>query len=135
MVIGVREGTLYSLQGKHVQALVHNNENLCELWHMRLGHLHYRELSILREIVTSFLEFNIELQGVCRGCALGKNAKDDFPSTKSRSKGILDIVYLDVSGMMSEASLHGSSYYVMFINDFSRKTWIFFMKINNEVFC
>jgi hypothetical protein len=45
VVIGVREGTLYRLQGKPVQDLVHDNDNLCELWHRRLGHLHYRALS------------------------------------------------------------------------------------------
>jgi hypothetical protein len=45
VVIGVREGTLYRLHGKHVQDLVHDSDNLCELWHRRLGHLHYREFS------------------------------------------------------------------------------------------
>ena len=48
--IGVREGNLYRLQGKPVQALVHYSENLCELWHRRMGHLHYRALPILREM-------------------------------------------------------------------------------------
>jgi hypothetical protein len=89
---------------------------------------------ILREIVTGLLEFSIEQQGVCRGCALGKNSKDSFPSSKSRSKGILDLIHSYVSGSMSVASLQGSSYYVTFIDDFSRKTWIFFMKTKDEVF-
>jgi hypothetical protein len=52
---------------------------------------------------------------VCIGCALGNNAKASFPSSESSSKGILDIINLDVSGSMSSASLHGSSYYVTFI--------------------
>jgi hypothetical protein len=71
---------------------------------------------------------------VCKGCALGKNAKASFPSSKNRSKGILDLIHPDVSGSMSVASLQGSSYYVTFINNFSRKTWIFFMKAKDEVF-
>jgi hypothetical protein len=49
--IGVREGNLYRLKGKPIQALVHDSDNLCELWHRRMGHLHYRALLILREIV------------------------------------------------------------------------------------
>jgi hypothetical protein len=60
VVIGVREGTLYKLQGKFVPALVHNSDNLCELWLRRLGHLHYKEFFILRDIVTGLLAFNIE---------------------------------------------------------------------------
>jgi hypothetical protein len=54
---------------------VHNNDNLCELWHKRMGHLHHRALPILREIVTGLPEFSIEQHGVCRGCTLGKHAK------------------------------------------------------------
>ena len=103
------------------------------MWHERLGHLHYRALSILRVIVIGLPKFRIEQQGVCRGCALGKNAKASFPSSENRSKGILDLLHSDVSGPMSIASLQGSSYYLMFIDDFSRKTWIFFMKANDEV--
>jgi hypothetical protein len=37
-------------------------------------------------------------------------------------------------GSMSVASVQGASYYVMFIDEFSRKTWIFFMKTKDEVF-
>jgi hypothetical protein len=37
---------------------------------------------------------------VCRGCALGKNAKVAFPSNKSKPKGILDLIHSDVSGSM-----------------------------------
>jgi hypothetical protein len=59
---------------------------------------------------------------VCRGCALGKNAKASFPSKQSRSKGILDIIHSDVSGSMSITSVQGASYYVTFIDYFSGKT-------------
>jgi hypothetical protein len=59
---------------------------------------------------------------MCRGCALGKNAKVAFPSNESRSKGILDLIHSYVSGLMSVASVQGALYYVTFIDDFSRKT-------------
>jgi hypothetical protein len=42
MIIGVREGNLYRSQGKPMQDLVHDSDNLCELWHRRIGHLHYK---------------------------------------------------------------------------------------------
>ena len=35
---------------------------------------------------------------------------------------------------MSSSSLSGYVYYVSFINDFSRKTWIYIMKKKDEVF-
>jgi hypothetical protein len=63
-----------------------------------------------------------------------KNAKVTFPSSESRSKGILDLIHSDVSGIMSVASVQGTSYYVIFIDDSSKKTRIFFMKTKDELF-
>jgi hypothetical protein len=57
VMIGVREGNLYRLKGKYVHALVHDSDNLCKLWHRSIGHLHYKALSILREIVTGLPYF------------------------------------------------------------------------------
>jgi len=58
--IGVREGNLYKLHGKHVQALVHDSHNLCGLWHRRMGHLDYKELLIMREIFIGLPYFSVE---------------------------------------------------------------------------
>ena len=35
---------------------------------------------------------------------------------------------------MSSTSLIGFEYYIMFIDDYSRKTWIYFLKAKSEVF-
>jgi hypothetical protein len=51
-----------------------------------------------------------------------------FPSSDSRAAGILDLIHSYVCGLMSSASLTGFLYYVIFIDDFSWKSWIFFMK-------
>jgi hypothetical protein len=89
---------------------------------------------VLRKMVTGIPEFRAKHKGVCKGCALSKNAKDSFPSSDSRSKGILDLVHSDVCGSMSVPSSSGYLHYVTFIDDYSRKTWIFFMKTKDEVF-
>jgi hypothetical protein len=52
MFIGVREGTLYMLQGKPIHDLVHECDNICDIWNKRLGNLHYKEFLILRAIIT-----------------------------------------------------------------------------------
>jgi hypothetical protein len=68
-------------------------------------------------------------------CAtLGKYTKTAFPSSDSRAAGILDLIHSDVCGPMSSALLTGSLYYVVFIDDFSQKSWIFFMKTKGQVF-
>ena len=57
-----------------------------------------------------------------------------FPSKATREKGILELVHSDVFGPVSVPSLGGSSYYVSFIDDLSRMTWIYFLKKKSEVF-
>jgi hypothetical protein len=81
-----------------------------------------------------FLDFKVERRGVCKGCALDKHAKVAFPSSEHRSRRILDLIHSDVCGPMSLTSLIGNLYYVTFIDDSSRKTWIYFMKTKDEVF-
>jgi hypothetical protein len=135
-VIGIRHEKLYKLMFHPARALMHstNNNDLCDLWHRRMAHLHHGALRILREIVTGVPEFSIEHQEVCKGCALGKYTKTAFPSSDNRVAGILDLIHTDVCGPMSSASLTGFLYYVTFIDDFSRKSWIFFMKTKGQVF-
>jgi transposase InsO family protein len=65
---------------------------------------------------------------------LGKHAKVAFPSSEHMSKWILDLVHSDVCGPMSIVSIIGSMYYVSFIDHFSCKTWIYFLKTKDEVF-
>ena len=75
------------------------------------------------------------LEGVCKGCAKGKNTKKTFPSSERKDKGILEIIHSDdVCGPMSSISLSGYVCYVSLIDDFSRKTWIYFLKRKDEVF-
>jgi len=57
-----------------------------------------------------------------------------FPSGATRENGILELVHIDVFGPVTVPSLSGSLYYVSFIDDFSRKTWIYFLRKKSEVF-
>jgi hypothetical protein len=54
-------------------------------------------------------------EGICKGCALGKNVKNPFSSNNNRSKEILDLIHSDVSGPMPVKSLGGFLYYVTFV--------------------
>jgi hypothetical protein len=51
--------------------------------------------------VTDMPQFDVEHQEVCRGCALGKYTKSVFPSSDSRSVGVLDLIHTNVCGPMS----------------------------------
>ena len=51
-----------------------------------------------------------------------------------REEGILHLVHSDVFGPVSVPSLRKSVYYVSFIDDFSRNTWIYFLRKKSKVF-
>jgi len=122
------------LKGHPEKALVHNEVSSSELWHKRLAHLHYRALPILSKMVTGLPDMQDQNEGVCKGCALRKNSRKKFPSSDSRAEGILDIIHFDVCGKMIVPSLGNFLYYVTFIDDYSRKTWIYLLKSKDEVF-
>lgn len=65
---------------------------------------------------------------VCKECALGKYVRAAFPKSDHRSKGALDLIHSDICGPMSSLSIGGKfKYYISFIDDFSRKMWIYFL--------
>ena len=46
----------------------------------------------------------------------------------------LEMVHTDVWGPSPVSSLGGSRFYVTFIDDFSRKVWVYFWKHKSDVF-
>jgi hypothetical protein len=133
-VIGSREGNLYRLLEQNEESLVHNEVNPNELWHRRYIHINYQALPLLRKMVEGIPELKSTHEGICKGCTLGKNIKKPFPSNNNRSKEILDLIHSDVCGPVPVISLGGSLYYVIFIDDYSRKTWLYLLKSKDEVF-
>jgi transposase InsO family protein len=69
------------------------------------------------------------MQGMC----IRKECEDSIPSSDNKAKGFLDIVHSDVCGPMTSTSLRGYAYYASFIDDFSCKNWIYFLKTKGEV--
>ena len=60
--------------------------------------------------------------------------KNPFPKSDTTTKGTLELTHSKVCGPMPSISLSGYEYYVTFIDYYSRKTWIHFLKNKSEVF-
>ena len=69
--------------------------------------MHYRAISMERKEVSGFPEIQAKRKGIYKGCKKGKNAKNTFPSSDRKAKGILEIVHWNVCGPMSSISLSG----------------------------
>jgi hypothetical protein len=124
---------LYKLKGHSEAAMTHAIENACELWHRILAHINYKALLYICKVVTSLLELKGDHEGICNGCAQGKNIKNHFLKRGSKAEGVLELIHSDLCGLMPSSSISGYVYYVSFIDDYSRKTWIYFLKSKDEV--
>lgn len=65
-------------------------------------------------------------------CALGKNTKGSFQNSLSKTKHTLELGHSDLCGPMSTPSKGGALYHVIFVDDFSRKTWTYFLKFKKS---
>jgi hypothetical protein len=71
---------------------------------------------------------------LCEHYIYGKQTRVIFPSGATRENRILELIHNDVFGPVHVLSLGKSMYYVSFIDNFSRSTWIYFLRNKYEVF-
>jgi transposase InsO family protein len=73
--------------------------------------------------------------GVCTSCVLDKHYRDSFEKHASwHTSSPLHLVHSDLCGPLSSLSFSGCKYFLTFIDDFSRRTWVYFLKLKRRVF-
>jgi hypothetical protein len=72
---------------------------------------------------------------VCVDCALSKHHWDNFDKCVSwHALTPLQLVHSDLCGPIYSPCLYGYKYFLTFIDDLSRHTWVYFLKLKSEVF-
>ena len=103
------------------------------LWHLRLGH---PNSNVLKKILThcNIPISNKNLFEFCAACCVGKSHR--LPSSSSQPIYFvpLELVYSDLWGPSNVVSTNGFSYYISFVDAFSKFTWIYFLKNKSETF-
>lgn len=100
------------------------------IWHLRYGHLNLRGLALLqrKEMVIGLPPIEASLS-LCESSILAKHHRESFPKGISyREKVHLEIVHSNICGPIKTPSLGGRNYFLTFIDDFSIKTRVYFLK-------
>lgn len=109
-----------------------DNENL-ELWDKRLGHMSEKELQILtkKQVVPISISKNLES---CIDYLARKQHRISFikSSHSHRRKACVRLALIDICFMI-EKSLGSSLYFIIFINNHSKKVWVFLLKSKDQV--
>ena len=72
---------------------------------------------------------------LCEACLLGKYSRKSFPKqSKLKATKPLQSIHADVYGPIKPLSLGKTAYFLLFIDDYSRKTWVYFLKQKSEAF-
>ena len=72
---------------------------------------------------------------VCETCQQGKQTKLSFQANQvRRANQKLQLIQTDVCGPMKTNSLSGNRYFLLFIDDYTRMCWVYFIRVKSEVF-
>ena len=94
------------------------------LWHLRFGHLNFGSLELLsKKSMVRGLPCINHPDHFFEGCLLGKHIRNSFPKESySRANKPLELIHTDVCGPITLSSIDKNNYFLLFIDDFSRKT-------------
>ena len=109
-----------------------------KLWHAHFGHLNFASflLRLQKSNMVASLPPPLEarVKHVYEGYILGKMQCAKFPKDGSvRATCRLQLVHNDVCGPMQTPSLGNYLYFVTFIGDYSRHTWVITLGIHGYI--
>jgi histone deacetylase 1/2 len=132
------EGGLYPLEssssrGNSDKQVFGVNKLSTSRWHSRLGHPSFSIVNrVLRDNnLPCHNEKDIEL--VCDSCQRAKSHQLPYSLSDNVSKAPLDLIHSDIWGP-APTSVGRYSYYVSFIDDYSRYTWLYLLKKKSDIY-
>ncbi|KAG7572488.1 Integrase catalytic core [Arabidopsis suecica] len=133
---GSTKDDLYVLEDLSLNSVLNNNvsssifansvKTSVVLWHERLGHPHSRALNLLLP------GFSYDCSN-CEACILGKHCKVVFPKSNTIYEKCFDLVHSDVWTSPC-ASRDNHKYFVTFIDEKSKYTWITLLPSKDRVY-
>ena len=105
------------------------------LWHRRLCHLNFRFINdlVTGEKVRGLPLLRFDNDTLCAACECGKQSKKRHPLVIHNSvTEPLQLLHIDLCGPSAIPSLHKKKYILVIVDDFTRFTWVFFLRLKSD---
>jgi hypothetical protein len=119
-----------SLSASLLSESVMSNETKIWLYHRRLGHPSFKVLKLM--FPSLFKGFDLEFFH-CNDCELAKHKRTSFPLSNARRLKPFSLVHSDIWGPSTVQNISGARWFVSFIDDCTRVTWIYLLKNKSDV--
>ncbi|GJY56132.1 retrovirus-related pol polyprotein from transposon TNT 1-94 [Tanacetum coccineum] len=105
------------------------------LWHHRLSHLNFGTLNKLAKdgLARGIPKLKFKKDHLCSACALGKSKKSSHqPQAEDTNQKKLYLLHMELYGLMREESINRKKYILVIVDDYSRFTWVKFLRSKDE---
>ncbi|GJV85601.1 retrovirus-related pol polyprotein from transposon TNT 1-94 [Tanacetum coccineum] len=105
------------------------------LWHRRLSHLNFGALNKLAKdgLARGIPKLKFQKDHLCSACALGKSKKSSHqPKAEDTNQEKLYLLHMDLCGPMRVESINGKKYILVIVDNYSRFTWVKFLRSKDE---
>jgi transposase InsO family protein len=106
-----------------------------ETWHKRFGHVGYSGLQRMMQgrLVDGFNVDERTPKPDCKACTESKQFVTPFPhQAQNRATRPGELTHIDLWGKAQTASIHGNQYYICFVDDYSRRVHLYFLKLKTD---
>ncbi|GJT77777.1 retrovirus-related pol polyprotein from transposon TNT 1-94 [Tanacetum coccineum] len=84
-------------------------------------------------LVRGLPKLKFEKDHMCSACAMGKSKKKSHtPKSEDTNQEKLYLLHMDLCGPMRVASVNGKKYILVIVDDYSRFTWVKFLRSKDE---
>nr|GEW08711.1 retrovirus-related Pol polyprotein from transposon TNT 1-94 [Tanacetum cinerariifolium] len=131
----VRQFCDSDLEVAHDEVLSKASKNKSWLWHWRLNHLNFDTINDLarKDLVRGLPRLKFEKDHLCSACQLGKSKKHTHkPKTENTNLEVLNTLHMDLCGLMRVQTINGKKYILIIVDDYSRFTWVKFLRLKDE---
>lgn len=121
-------------QAKKANCFHTTAQDLSHLWHRRYGHISHKGLRTLqfKKMVHGLPQLSASTV-VCTDCMIGKQHRDPIPKKSTwRATQRLQLIHADICGPITPTSNSKKRYSLCFIDDYSRKAWVYFLVEKSE---